>query len=158
MVDENDHSACVDAWMEGAAKGLPPERLLRLFEEGFGVLWRRAHQTLGEVTLTAIVDRVLSTATEQFPHLAPLKVEATGIRFEDLREHAASLQQDQLAEGIRFVLVEFLTILGNLTSDILTPALHSELLKVAPKERGPDENESRGEPQDAESNGEDPDS
>ena len=31
---------------------------------------------------------------------------------------------------MRFLLVEFLTVLGNLTADILTPALHSELTAV----------------------------
>jgi hypothetical protein len=131
MVEETDHSTCVDAWIERAAKGLPPALLIQVFEDGFGMLWRRAHQTLGDVTLTAIVDRVLYTAAEQFPHLASLKVEATGVRFRELHEHASSLHHDQLAEGIRFVLVEFLTVLGNLTSDILTPALHAELSKVA---------------------------
>ena len=30
-----------------------------------------------------------------------------------------------------FVLVEFLTVLGHLTDEILTPALHAELSKVA---------------------------
>jgi len=40
--------------------------------------------------------------------------------------------------------VEFLTVLGNLTAEILTPALHSELLKLAPGEGGPRENGSRG--------------
>lgn len=158
MADENDHNACVNAWMERAAKGRSPSQLLDVFERGFAVLWRRVHQTLGSVTLTAIVDRVLYTAAEQFPLLSSLKIEATGIRCQALRERAGSLSHDQLADGIRFVLVEFLTVLGNLTAEILTPALHSELSNVAPEERGPDEKESHGEPQNPESNGEDEES
>jgi hypothetical protein len=35
-------------------------------------------------------------------------------------------------EGIRFVLVEFLTVLGNLTAGILTAELHAELSHVEP--------------------------
>jgi len=30
------------------------------------------------------------------------------------------------------VLVEFLTVLGNLTAEILTPELHAELVKITP--------------------------
>ncbi|MBI4510854.1 MAG: hypothetical protein HY698_14565 [Deltaproteobacteria bacterium] len=144
--------------MDRTANGLPPERLIQVFEQGFAVVWQRVHQTLGDVTLTAIVDRVLYTAVEQYPFFSSAKVQAGGIRCQELRDHADSLERDHLVEGIRFVLTEFLTVLGNLTAEILTPALHSELSKVAPfsrDERGPDERESRGEPQNPESRGED---
>jgi len=134
--DEHGHNACVDAWMERAAQGLTPEPLLRAFERGFAVLWRRAHQTLGDVTLTAIMDRVLYTAAEQFPLLAPLAIEATGIKCEELVASAGGMDRDQLAEGIRFVMTQFLSILGSLTSEILTPALHSELSKIGPDKLG----------------------
>jgi hypothetical protein len=141
MVEENDHHACVNAWMERVANGLPPDRMLRAFERAFAALWWRANRTLGDVTLTAIADRVLYTAAERFSFLSSLKLQTSGIQSEELRERAGSLHPDQLAEGIRFILSEFLTVLGNLTAEILSPALHSELSKAAP--------------QDPESNGED---
>jgi hypothetical protein len=37
----------------------------------------------------------------------------------------------ELRRGIRFVLTEFLTVLGNLTAEILTPELHAALSNVA---------------------------
>ena len=95
----------------------------------------------------AILDRVLCVATEQYPFLSALKVEANGLRCQELQARADSVEHDQLAQGVRFVLVEFLTVLGNLTAEILTPALHSELLKVVPSEGSPDERGSRSEPQ-----------
>jgi hypothetical protein len=128
---ENDHSACVHAWMKRAAKDLAPEPLIQAFQLGFGALWQRAHRTLGDVTVAAIADRVLYTAAEQFPFLSSLRIEGAGIGAQELRERAGSLDGERLAEGIRFVLVEFLTVLGNLTAEILTPALHSELSKLA---------------------------
>lgn len=143
MVDETGHGARVDAWLERAAKGLPAEGLLEVFEQGFASLWRRAHQTLGEVTLNAIADRVLYNAAEQHPILSPLRIEAAGLRCQELRENAGTLHLDQLAKGIRFALVEFLTVLGNLTSEILTPSLHAELSKVAPEGSGPEDKSSR---------------
>jgi hypothetical protein len=152
MADDYDHSVCVDAWMGRATKGLPPDRLIRLFERGFAAMWRRAHRTLGDVTLTAIAERVLHSAAAQFPTLSALKVDATGLQCKELRERTGGVQPDELAEGIRFVLVEFLTVLGNLTADVLTPALHSELSKVTPEERGPGDKKSHGEPRKPKSN------
>lgn len=132
MAAENEHSACVNSWMAWCAQGLPAARLLRAFDAAFAVVWRRAHQTLGDVTLTAIADRVLYVAAEKYPVFASLEVDAKGLRCEELHQRADSLRNEQLAEGVQFILVEFLTVLGNLTDDILTPALHGELSKIAP--------------------------
>ena len=131
MLDENDHRARVDAWMARAAKSGPPERLVDALERAFGAMWRRARVTLGDVTLAAILGRVLYTAAEKFPQLSSLEMDAAGLKSDKLRERAGSFNREQLAEGIRFILVEFLTVLGNLTAEVLTPALHSELAKVA---------------------------
>ena len=93
-------------------------------------LWNQAYLTLGEITLTAIVDRVLYDAAERFPPFESLKVEATGIDCRELRDKPEVWDDRDLAEGIRFVLIEFLIVIGNLTAEILTPALHAELSKV----------------------------
>ena len=158
MLDETDHSACVNSWMKRAAQGLPPELLVDALQQGFDAIWQRAYQTLGDVTLMAIADRVLFSAAEQFPTLSGLKIEATGLQCGELRERARSLRYDELAVGVRFVLVEFLTVLGNLTAQILTPALHSALSKAGPKETVAAEKESRDDPQNPEPHGEDPES
>jgi hypothetical protein len=134
VLDGNDHRARVDAWMERAAKEAPPGGLFDAFESAFGAMWRRARVTLGDVTLMAILDRVLYTAAERFPLLSPLEMDATGLRSDKFRQRADSLHRDQLGEGIRFILTEFLTVLGNLTAEVLTPALHAELAKVAAKD------------------------
>lgn len=155
MTDDNEHSACVDAWMDRAAKGLPPAQLVQAFERGFTVVWQRAHQTLGDVTLTAIVDRVLYTAVERHPILAPLGIEDARLQCHALEERAGTLQRDELAGGLRFVLVELLTVLGNLTADILTPSLHAELSKVAAEERASGEGAPHEEPPTARMDGED---
>ena len=137
MSDESEHEASVIAWMDGVTKDLPTEGLVEVFERGFGALWRRAHETLGTVTLTAILDRVLFTATEQFPFLARITIGRDGLACEDLRERAPDLLREDVARAARFVLIEFLTVLGRLTAEILTPALHAELAKVAPGRKSP---------------------
>ena len=132
MIDDSHHAAFVDAWLERSARNLSPEHLLRLFEAALGVLWARTQTTLGEVTLTAIAERVLYTASEKFPLFASLTIDATGgISFGELHKRARAMRDSELKEGSRFVLVEFLTVLGNLTAEILTPELHAELGTVA---------------------------
>jgi hypothetical protein len=126
------HVARVDAWLKRSAKDLSPEVLLQLFETALGALWARTRTTLGEVTLTAIAERVLYNASEKFPLFSSLEVEpAGGIQFRELRARISSVRVSELKEAVRFVLVEFLTVLGNLTAEILTPELHSELSNVA---------------------------
>jgi len=133
VLDEGQHAASVDAWLKVAAKDLPHAALLRLFEAALGALWARTVTTLGEVTLTAIADRVLHNAAQKLPLLSSLKVESTvGIQFRDLRESGSSVPDTELLGGIRFALVEFLTVLGNLTAEILTPELHADLARVNP--------------------------
>jgi hypothetical protein len=145
MIAGHDHGGSVDAWMRRAAKAGNPELLIQAFEQCFAALWGRAHHTLGDVTLTAIVDRVLYTAAERYSFLSGVEVDPSGLRTNGLRESARSANPAQLAEGIRFVLVEFLTVLGNLTAEILAPALQAELSRVAVDGGGPDPKTSQGE-------------
>jgi len=131
VLDGGEHAACVDGWMK-PAKDLSPEVRLQLFEAALSALWTRTQTTLGQVTLTAIAERVLYNASEKYPLFSSLTVEPTsGIQCRELRERVGAAKHSELSEGIRFVLVEFLTVLGNLTAEILTPELHSQLSNVA---------------------------
>ena len=141
MRDAGQHAAWVDAWLTRSAKNPSPEVLLQLLEAALGALWGRTKTTLGEVTLTAIAERVLYNACEKFPLFCSLKVEpADGIACRELRENLSSVHDSELRDGIRFVLVEFLTVLGSLTAEILTPELRSELSNVElPHSQGQDQ-------------------
>jgi hypothetical protein len=132
VFDEGHHAVFVDAWFKRRAKDRTPEILLRLFEVALAALWAGTKTTLGEVTLTAIAERVLYDTAGKFPLLASLEVEpASGIQVRGLRQQIASVDSSELQSGIRFVLVEFLTVLGNLTAEVLTPELHAGLESVA---------------------------
>lgn len=128
---ENHHDDCVSRWFGQAADRSSVEPFLHAFEQAFAALWQRAHLTLGSVTLTAIVDRVICNAAERCPMLSALTVDETGLRCQQLREQASGCRQEDLERGARFVLVEFLTILGRLTAGVLSPALHAELERMA---------------------------
>lgn len=137
MAADGSHAAAVDRWIARGGPSPAAERAIQRFESAFDALWARAESTLSHVTLAAIVDRVLHTAGEEHPLLSGVTVEATGLRCESLRARAGSLDASELTEAIRFVLVEFLTVLGSLTAEILTPDLHAELAK-APEDQEPD--------------------
>jgi len=124
----NEHQIAVTAWLQRVAQGRSVESLIQAFEDTFAALWKRSHLTLGEVTLMAIAERVIHTATEQYPLLASLEIGGSGLTCQGLRSQVG-LPHDQVSAALRFVLVEFLTVLGNLTAQILTPALHAELSK-----------------------------
>jgi hypothetical protein len=131
LLDQGQHAAVVDAWLKRSAKDASAVVLLRLFEAAFAKLWTETKSTLGEVTLTAIAGRVVYNAAERFSLFSSLKVDpASGIQVDELREQLASLRDSDLRDGLRFVLVEFLTVLGNLTAEILTPELHAKLARV----------------------------
>lgn len=125
-----DHRACIEALTRQTGQDMPPDRLLRLFEGAFNAIWRRAQATLGDVTLTAIVNRVLYNATEQYPALSVLKVTGDGIDCSEIDRALDGLAPQPLADGLRYVLVELLTVIGNLTAEILTPALHEAVSAV----------------------------
>jgi hypothetical protein len=116
--------------MAGAAKDMTSSDLLALFERAISAIWQRAHVTLGDVTLAAIVARVLYTAAARFPAFEALTVETTGVRFDELTTGTEVLGEQELAQAIRFTMTELLTVLGHLTAEILTPALHAELSRV----------------------------
>jgi len=128
MMDGNQHGERVDAWLRAAPKQSTIEQSLARFEQALSAVLSRANQTLGEVTLLAILDRVLYVAAEQFPLVAELEVEATRVSCRKLLLQTRELSPELLNAALRFVLVEFLTVLGNLTAEILSPALHAELV------------------------------
>lgn len=130
MVDESRHISCVKRWFDEAADGVAREEFLAIFEQAFAAVWRRAHVTLGDVTLSAILDRVIYSASERSPVLASLTVNEGGIHCRGLADRELCLEEGQVEQALQALLVEFLTILGNLTADVLTPALHVELAKV----------------------------
>jgi hypothetical protein len=143
LAGEDVHRALVRAFLERAPSGLTPERLILVFEQGFAVVWRRAQQTLGDVTLAAVLDRVLRDGMKRYPLLSLVGIVPTGLSCDDLHEKARSGSEDEIEEALQFVLVEFLTVLGNLTADILTPSLHAELARLVPEVRGTGEDTKR---------------
>jgi hypothetical protein len=133
MAHDSVHSRYVSEWMKRFSQ-VPAEELAGFFENAMIVLWRRTYSALGDITVAAIVDRVLYNATEKYSILSSLKLGTSGVNFSEFRQKAGSINDRELKEAMQFVLVELLTVVGNLTAEILTPALHSALSSVTVKE------------------------
>jgi hypothetical protein len=125
-----DHRAYVIAFAQRMGPTAPNERILVGFELAFDAIWQRARISLGDITLTAIGNRVLHSAIEQYPALSALKVSGAGLDVRDLHLRVERFEPQALREGLCFVLVEMLTVIGKLTSEILTSALHAALATV----------------------------
>lgn len=105
-------------------------------------LWKRIGPTLGSVTLSAIVSRVHYTAAAKYAALDEISVSETGVS--PGAAPRSNALDDQAREGVRFFLVELLTVMGSLTAEILTPAIHATLgemtraaIEPASEQRGP---------------------
>jgi hypothetical protein len=131
--DEPTHKAAVDAWLERSIDHGSTVEIVRLFHAAFEGVWSRAVTTLGSITLTAIAERVLLTATDRYEFLSAINPRPNGdTRWKQhLHERLAVVPRAELIEGLRFGLIELLTIVGRLTAEILSQELHTALIEVA---------------------------
>jgi hypothetical protein len=132
MRDESSHSRAIDAWLERSTDRRSSVEIAAVFRVAFERLWNRAVTTLGSVTLTAIADRVLYTATARYPFLSAINPRPNGdARWkQQLHDRLVRVPSSELLEGLRFAMIELLTIIGRLTAEILTPELHAALLEI----------------------------
>jgi hypothetical protein len=138
---EPSHTAEVDAWIDtwihrtsDAAGAVSLAEPVDLFRAAVEALWQRAVTTLGAVTLTAIAERVLVTATERYGFLSVINPRPNGdLRWKQaLRERLMAVSQPDLVEALRFGMIELLTVIGRLTAEILSPELHAVLAEITP--------------------------
>ena len=130
--DEPSHRAAVDAWIERSLDHDSSVEVVGLFRGALEALWSSAVTTLGTVTLTAIAERVLHTVTNQYGFLAAINPRSNDdTRWKQhLHERLASTPRAELIAGLRFGLIEFLTVIGRLTAEILSEELHAALREV----------------------------
>jgi hypothetical protein len=125
----SEHIPYVDALFRQEADQSASRRR-EVFATAFNAIWGCAKVTLGDVTLRAVVKRVFYLASAPYPMFATLAVSSTGISSEGLDAWQGTWEGEGFEEGLRFVLLELLRMLGTLTADILTPSLHEALSEV----------------------------
>ena len=118
--------------MEHAAKEVPSSALLVLFEEAWRALWRRSESAVGEVALESISQLIRANAVEKYPFLSPLILNGPEVSYKALLGSLEELDKNQLQEGLGLMLVEFLSVIGDLTDQLLTPGLYEVLSRIEP--------------------------
>jgi hypothetical protein len=136
--DNPNHREAVDAWLERSIDHGSSIDIVRLFHAAVEAIWNGAVTTLGSVTLTAIAERVLHQASDRYAFLSAVNPRPNGdARWRELlHERLRSVPRAELIEGLRFGLIELLTIIGVLTAEILSEELHVTLAAVAVQSTG----------------------
>lgn len=130
--------ASIDHWLEQAgANGLPRDVLLDVFESMLHRLWTRAGATVGPVSMTSHADEALRRLAARYPVFAPLELGPDGrLQALVLRQNAATLHHVKLVEGLRYLLAEFLSLLGPAAGGALTDGELDEAVDQAGEIRG----------------------
>ena len=125
----NYHFQLIDQWASNVLIQTPREQILLVYDKAFSRIWSKAELTLGNVTLQAVTDRVVSVTEEEFPWLVPIDHNRGGINLKGACERTLSVSAEELKIGLGFLLGEFLTVLGNLTAEVISSKLHAALLE-----------------------------
>lgn len=137
--DAPRHETVVDAWLARSIDCHAPVEIVRVFHAALNRIWSRAITVLGPVTLTAIAERVLHNATERYTFLSAIERRSNDDvgRTERLHERLVTVPRAVLIEGLRYGLIELLTVIGTMTAEVLRGDLHDALEAVtAPDLRG----------------------
>lgn len=118
---QNNHSEeQIDVWLEQATKDLPSKKIVAVFGDALRSLSLKASRSLNRLTLMAIVNRVLYQCKDDFPLLQGLRVNQNGINFDEYQYQLENADPDELKESFRYLFVELLNVLGNITADVIT--------------------------------------
>jgi len=127
----NSHSEeQIDAWLEQATKDMPAKKIVAVFSHALKSLSRKASRSLNQLTLMAIVNRVLYQCKDKFPLLQELKVDSTGINFDQNQYQLEQSDPEELRESFRYLFVELLSVLGDLTADVITSELEENAAAI----------------------------
>lgn len=129
-VQDNAHQELIILWEKQNTKDLSNEQLVQLYGSAFGAIERRCLATLSSVTINVVIDRVLNLGSIKYPFFSLLTIEPSGLSLKGLSQKNNNYTTEELKDGLSYLLVEFLTVIGNITSDVLSESLHKELMKV----------------------------
>lgn len=129
---ETENAQHAAAWLEYAAKDAPAEALPGLFEAAWSALWRRSENAVGAIVLESIARLIHADVAARYPFLSTLDLGSAEVDCNPILESAGALEKSRLREALAFTLAEFITAIGDLTDQILTPGLYAELSRLSP--------------------------
>lgn len=127
---QKEHAAQLATWIEATTQGLSSHKTLGLFEQTITALWTTSRSILSSVLLLAVSERVLFHGSTHHPILKLVEVNVSGFNFDELRKTAKKISHDQIVAALRQVLTDFISILGDITNEVLSPILFQVLAKI----------------------------
>lgn len=132
---KKQHTTTVDMWLKQTASGLGSDELLRHFEGALDAIQKRILVTLSDVTLHAILVRVLFHGQQKYPLLRELELDLHGVTLKNLRKSVSARNPQEITEAFRFLIIELLAVIESLTGGVLTHPLQKTLLGVSSKKK-----------------------
>jgi len=123
------HVKQVEAWKR-LNGGVSAKELPQLFINGILAIRRKSLVTLSNITVTAVIDRILLECKERYPVLSAITSDSEGLHFNKFYDHMMDLKPEEVQEALQELLIELLDVFGKITADILTKNLHQELMTV----------------------------
>lgn len=124
---KDSHLQVVEEWLEINVKNLTPHQQILILEKAILAVELRASMTLSNITLLVVLDRILHQSKIEYPVLLRGTIDDNLLNFTAMDKVANA---DDKSKALTYLLVELLRVLGRLSAEILTTALHKELMKV----------------------------
>lgn len=126
----NPHKEIVHLWEEKNLQGPGPEQVIKIYGSAILAVEQRCLDTLSSVTVQVVLDRVLHEGLENYSLLSTITIGPKGLNLSGLNHKNENYKLEEITESLRYLLIEFLTVIGNITSEVLTTPLHKELMEV----------------------------
>jgi hypothetical protein len=91
-------------------------------------LYGKAQVSVSDITLKAILDRVLHNSSSLYPLLSAIRIENSGLNFDELNINLRLYTEAEVKAAFHYLMTEFMFIIGKLTGEQLTPLLHKEIM------------------------------
>ena len=121
------HSQTIGNWVEKSTRALSKAEKIDLFEKSLLKIVSKCQTSLSEITLGAVLDRVLYNSSEQYPLLLSIHLKGVLLDFDHIRNHLDPVTDSEVNEAFHYLITELFFIIGNITAEQLTPLLLAEL-------------------------------
>ncbi len=102
------------------------EEKIVLYEELFKKIWDRVVISLGVITVTALVRRIIRKSSQRFPFLGALTVNNEGVNFLILKTKIRSEELENIKEGFEELIINLIDLLVELTGGLVVDKFFRE--------------------------------
>lgn len=95
------HSSAIKSWIDQVPRDMTNSKFLNQIEKNLNAVFEATQVSVSEVTLVAILDRVLYNSAEQYPLLKCVKLVGTSLIFSEITSNDKALKQALLSQSFQ---------------------------------------------------------